>query len=165
MVVRVKHPRMAAGADFRMTLSRCSLTAKPSDGDVLVVDMSITSLPGNLVNLTELVTISPSRHYFSPDNWTLEPNMLVSVKGACCAPPDTPQPPWRCWEGMPLPDLASRCHWCTACLAHCSPKGHPQRVMTLLEVPFPVLCTLPQTELFWEGVEAQSASECFHVVP
>ena len=64
----------------------CSLTAKPQDGDMLVVDMTITSLPGNVVNITDLVTINPSRHIFSPDNWTLEPNMLVSVKGGRSPP-------------------------------------------------------------------------------
>jgi hypothetical protein len=70
---------------------------------MLVVDMTITSLPGNLVNITDLVTISPSRHIFSPDNWTLEPNMLVSVKGArpplsllCIAPAELAVTRWHC---------------------------------------------------------------------
>ena len=72
------------GTDMHVFCCACSLTAKPADGDMLVVDMSITSLPGNIVNVSELVTIFPSRHIFTPDNWTMEPNMLVSVKGVCC---------------------------------------------------------------------------------
>lgn len=79
-----------------VVIAVCSLTASPKQGDMLVVDMSVTSLPGNLVNLTDMVTITPSRHIFSPENWTLEPNMLVSVKGARSAVPPVSGFFWKC---------------------------------------------------------------------
>ena len=59
-----------------------SLTTQPWEGDVLTVRFSITSLPGNPINITDLITISPSELTFTPTNYTFEAPLLVSCKRA-----------------------------------------------------------------------------------
>ena len=59
-----------------------SLTTKPWEGDVLTVRFSVTSLPGNPVNVTDLISITPSELSFTPANYTIEAPLLVSCKRA-----------------------------------------------------------------------------------
>lgn len=61
----------------------CSLTVPPAQGEIMVGDFAIDSLPGNPDNLTDYITISPSTVYWAANNFSSEVDLTIDTSSAC----------------------------------------------------------------------------------